>query len=227
MPAGIKAYVRWGCVISALLLCACASPQRPLPVNPSGPEHRERCRLPFPVAPARFISAIEAQLPDGKKMTLIGITVIDPGGRAVRAAIMTIEGLLLFDASTRNDVITLYRALPPFDRPEFKSALLHDVQFLLLPPAGEPQQYGILNNGSSICRYGLADGMTIDVIVHPDNSWELREYKNGSIAARIAKGAAAAGGLPGTVVLQGLQPQPYRLQLCPISAEPAKPGDAK
>jgi len=227
MPAGIKAHVRWCSVISALLLCACASPQRPLPVNPSGTEHRERCRLPFPVAPARFINAIEAQLPDGKKMTLIGITVIDPGERAVRAAIMTIEGLLLFDASTRNDVITLYRALPPFDGPEFRSALLHDVQFLFLPPAGEPQQYGIVNNGSSICRYGLADGMTIDVIVHPDNSWELREYKNGSGSTRTAKGAAAAGGLSGTVVLQGLQPQPYRLQLCPITAETAKPGDAR
>ena len=227
MPARIKAQVRWCCVISALLLCACASPYRPMPVNPSGPEHRERCRLLFPVAPVRFINAIEAQLPDGKKMTLIGITVIDPGGRAVRAAIMTIEGLLLFDASARNDVITLYRALPPFDGPEFRRALLRDVQFLLLPPAGEPQQYGILNNGSSICRYGLADGMAIDVIVHPDNSWELQEYKNGSVATRIAKGTAAAGGLPGIVVLQGLQPQPYSLQLRPISAEPAKPGDAK
>ena len=227
MPDRIKAQARWCCVISALLLCACASLQRPLPVNPSGPEHRERCRLPFPVAPARFINAIEAQLPDGKKMTLIGITVIDPGGRAVRAAIMTIEGLLLFDAATRNDVITLYRALPPFDGPEFRRALLRDVQFLLLPPAGEPQQYGILNNGSSICRYDLADGMAIDVIVHIDNSWELQEYKNGSIATRTAKGTATAGGMPGTVVFQGLQPQPYSLQLRPISAEPAKPDDAK
>ena len=227
MPDRTRATVRWCCAVSALLLCACASLQRPLPVISSGPEHRERCSLPFPVAPVRFISAIEAQLPDGKKMTLIGITVIDPGGRSVRAAIMTIEGLLLFDASTRNDVITLYRALPPFDGPEFRKALLRDVQFLLLTPAGEPQQYGRLDNGSSICRYGLAGGMTIDVIVHPDNSWELREYKNGSVATRIAKGAAAAGGLPGTVVLQGLQPQPYSLQLRPISAEPAKAGDEK
>jgi hypothetical protein len=183
--------------------------------------------LPFPVAPARFINAIEAQLPDGKKMTFIGITVIDPGGRAVRAGIMTIEGLLLFDASTHNGVITLYRALPPFDGSEFMGALLHDVQFLLLPPAGEPQQYGILHSGSSICRYGLDEGMSIDVIVNPDDSWELQEYKNGSVSTCTAKGAAAAGGLPGIVVLQGLQPQPYSLHLRPISAEPAKPGDAK
>jgi hypothetical protein len=227
MPERIKAHVRWCSVISALLLCACASLQRPMPVNPSGTEHRERCGLPFPVAPARFIDAIEAKLPDGKKMTLIGITVIDPAERSVRAAIMTIEGLLLFDASTHNDVITLYRALPPFDGPEFRSALLRDVQFLLLPPAGEPQHCGILNNGSSICRYGLAGGMTIDVVVHPDNSWELQEYRNGSVATRTAKGAAAAGGLPGIVEFQGLQPQPYSLQLRPISAEPAQPGDAK
>jgi hypothetical protein len=227
MPARTSSTVRWCCAVSALLLCACASLQRPLTVIPSGPEHRERCRLPFPVAPVRFISAIEAQLPDGKKMTLIGITVIDPGGRSVRAAIMTIEGLLLFDASACNDEITLYRALPPFDGPEFRSALLHDVQFLLLPPAGELQQYGTLKNGSSICRYGLAGGMAIDVIVHPDNSWELREYKNESGATRIAQGAAAAGGLPGTVVFQGLQPQPYRLHLRPISAGPAKAEDAK
>ncbi len=226
MPAGIKAHIRWCCGISALLLCACASAQRPI-VHPSGPEHRQRCSLPFPVAPSRFINAIEAQLPDGKQMTLIGITVIDPGGRAVRTAIMTIEGLLLFDAATCNDVITLYRALPPFNGPEFRSALLRDVQFLLLAPAGEPQQCGILNNGSSICRYGLTDGMAIDVIVAPDNSWELQEYKNGSGATRTAKGVAAAGGLPGTVVLQVLQPQPYVLQLRAISSEPAKPGDAK
>jgi hypothetical protein len=140
---------------------------------------------------------------------------------------MTIEGLLLFDAATCNDVITLYRALPPFDGPEFRSALLRDVQFLLLAPAGEPQQCGTLNNGSSICRYGLTDGRAMDVIVAPDNSWELQEYKKGSGATRTAKGAAAAGGRPGTVVLQVLQPQPYVLQLRTISAEPAKPGDAK
>ena len=226
MPAGIKAHMRWCCGISALLLCACASAQRPI-VHPSGPEHRQRCSLPFPVAPVRCINAIEAQLPDGKKMTLIGITVSDPGERAVRAAIMTIEGLLLFDAATCNDVITLYRALPPFDGPEFRSALLRDVQFLLLAPACEPQQCGILDNGASICRYGLAGGMAIDVIVAPDNSWELQEYKNGSGAIRTAKGAAAAGGRPGTVVLQVLQPQPYVLQLHSISSEAAKPGDAK
>ena len=226
MPAGIKAHMRWCCGISALLLCACATAERPI-VHPSGPEHRQRCSLPFPVAPVRCINAIEAQLPDGKKMTLIGITVSDPGERAVRAAIMTIEGLLLFDASTRNDVITLYRALPPFDGPEFRSALLRDVQFLLLAPACEPQQCGILDNGASICRYGLAGGMAIDVIVAPDNSWELQEYKKGAGATRTAKGAPAAGGLPGAAVLQGLQPQPYVLQLRPISSEPAKPGDAK
>jgi hypothetical protein len=139
---------------------------------------------------------------------------------------MTIEGLLLFDASTRKDVITVYRALPPFDGPEFRNALLRDVQFLLLAPAVEPQQCGIVDNGSSICRYGLSDGISIDVIVAPDTSWELREYKNGAGATRTAKGAAA-GGLPGAVVLNGLQPQPYSLQLRTISAEPAQPGDAK
>ena len=226
MRAGRKACMRWCCAISGFLLCACAAAQRPI-IQPSGPEHWQRCSLPFPVAPVRFINAIEAQLPDGKKMTLIGITVIDPAGRAVRAALMTIEGLLLFDAAACNGVITLYRALPPFDGPEFRSALLHDVQFLLLAPAGEPRELGTVQSGSSICRYDLTGGMEIDVIVAPDNSWELQEYKNGAGVTRTAKGAAAAAGLPGTVVLQGLQPQPYSLQLRSISAEPANPGDAK
>ena len=225
MQAEINALIRWCCGIS-VLLCACASAQRPI-ILPAGSEHRQRCSLPFPVAPVRFINAIEARLPDGKKMTLIGITVIDPGGRAVRAAIMTIEGLLLFDAAAGNGGIILYRALPPFDGPEFRSALLRDVQFLLLAPAGEPRQCGIVQSGASICRYGLSGGMTIDIIVNPDNSWELQEYKNGPGAIRTAKGAAAVGGLPGAVDVLVLQPQPYSLQLRTISAEPAQPGDAK
>jgi len=70
-------------------------------------------------------------------------------------------------------------------------------------------------------------GTPIDVIVHPDNRWELQEYKNESGATRTAKSAAAAGGLPDAAVLQMLAPQPYNLQRHPIGSEPANPADTK
>ncbi len=223
----IKVHMRLCCLFLSLLLTACTLPQRPMSINPAGTEHQQRCMLPFSFTPTRYINAIEAQLPDGRSMTLIGITVINPTERTVRVGIVTIEGLLLFDASTHNGDITLYRSLSPFDGSEFRNALLDDVQFILLPPAGEIQQFGISTSGSSICRYVSDGDMTIDIIVHQDDSWELQKFKNGSVPICVAKGSAKSGDLPGIVVLQGLQPRRYRLQLRPISVEPAGPCDAQ
>jgi len=208
---------------AAVLLPACAGPRhiRPEPINPA------LCRLPFSSTGCRYVHSLDAELPGGARMTVIGVSVIDPAADTIQAAIMTLEGLVLFDATASGDGVQVHRALPPFDAPRFAEGLMQDVRFIFMFPAGAPKTTGRLDDGSSVCRYQDNFGMTVDVITHPGQGWEVEQYSVLGKKLRSLKIDPLKNGVPGMLEFEALSPKPYALHMKLISAEPVASGDVK
>jgi hypothetical protein len=211
------------CVLAAALLPACTGPRhiRPEPVNPA------LCRLPFSSTNCRYIHSLDAELPGGARMTVMGVSVVDPAADTIQAAIMTLEGLVLFDATAAGSIMQVHRALPPFDAPRFAEGLMRDVRFIFIFPAGKPNATGRLDDGSSVCRYQDTVGTTTDVIARPGLGWEVDQYSVLGKRLRSLKIDPLQNGVPGSLEFEALSPKPYALHMKLISAEPIASGDVK
>lgn len=185
-----------GAVISGcLLLPACGGkslpvvlPQQAAAVDP------HRCAAPFPAGDWQLVHSIEATLPGGHRAFLIGVSVISSAERSIHSVIMTVEGLVLFDARDDGEV-TVRRAVAPFDRKGFAAGLMQDVRLVFFSPPGLPDLSGDLADGSVACRYRVSDGGVIDVVVHEDGSWKILRYDRNNRLTRSVSGryAFAAG----------------------------------
>jgi hypothetical protein len=214
--------VLW-CALAVALLPACAGPRhlRNEPINPAV------CRLPFTSTSCRYVHALDAELPGGERMTVMGVSVIDPEADTVQAAIMTLEGLVLFDATASGGSMQVHRAVPPFDGQQFAEGLIQDVRFIFMCPAGAPTTTGRLDDGSSVCRYHDNFNMTVDVIVHPGRGWEVEQFSAFGKKLRSLKIDALKNGIPGMLEFEAFSPKPYALHMKLISAEPVMPGGTK
>ena len=214
--------VLW-CALAAAMLPACAGPRhiRPEPVNPA------LCRLPFSSTSCRYIHGLDAELPGGARMTVMGVSVVDPETDTIQAAIMTLEGLVLFDATASGSSIKVHRALPPFDGPQFAEGLMKDVRFIFMFPAGGPKTTGRFDDNSTVCRYQDNFGMTVDVIAHPGHGWKVEQYSILGKKLRTLKISALKNGVPGMLEFEAFSPKPYALHMKLISAEPVPPAEKK
>lgn len=167
---------------AALVLSSCASLPPLEPLDPSGQAALlARCRAPFLRAKYRLMHSIEATMPTGETGHLIGVTVADPAMRTLHSALMTIEGLVLFEARF-DKAITVDRALPPFDSPSFAEGLMDDISLMLFTPE-EPFAEAGTNKGEPLCRY-RGRGGTIDVIANSNRGFTVRRYGTSSSLMR-------------------------------------------
>ena len=148
------------------------------------PGIEERCSIPFPVGEWQFIHSIEALMPGGRETVVIGIIDISPGSGTIHCVIVTIEGLVLFDALYDKKII-INRGIHPFGSTEFARGLVNDIKLMFFRPAGELIGTGVPANGSSVCRYGDNGGPVIDVITNQDQTWEIRKYMNNSLSRSV------------------------------------------
>jgi hypothetical protein len=206
-------------VLTAVLLPACTGPRsiRPDLVNP------ELCRLPFYGTPRRYIHVLDAELPGGVCMTVIGVSVIDPESETLQAAIMTLEGLVLFDATASSSTLRVHRALPPFDGDLFAAGLMRDVRFIFMLPADPPKVTGIADDGASVCRYQDTLGNTLDVVVHPGNDWVIEQYSSFGKKLRSLRFDTLKNGIPSMLEFEAFSPTPYALHMRLLSVEPVSP----
>lgn len=93
----------------------------------------QKCRAIFPQGKWQITHAIEAAYPGGGETLLMGVTVIDASPRTIAAALMTVEGVVLLQASL-DKTLTVQRALPPFDREGFAAGLLADIRLMFMEP---------------------------------------------------------------------------------------------
>jgi hypothetical protein len=216
------------CLLTALLflMASCAGApgpaviQQPLPLEVDD----TRCRVPFPHGKWEFVHSIQAALSGGPTVTMIGVTALDSTTGTVACALMTVEGMVLFEARYDGE-IQIGRAVPPFDSTAFARGLINDIRFMFLPPEGRPVAWGRSEAGAFICRYETTDAMTVDIIIHGDRGWEIRQYDRDNRSIRSLKRDPHSPGsaeektpIPARLRLTASGPAEYALTLDLIEA---------
>ncbi|MCP4694087.1 MAG: hypothetical protein GY859_38990, partial [Desulfobacterales bacterium] len=170
-------------ILLALLILSCAR----LPgIEPSDPGRLLAGAAPFPERPSRFVHAIEAAMARGKSSFLMGVTRVDPGEESIHCVLMTIEGLVMFEARFQGEMV-VERAISPFDSAHFARGLMEDVRLIFFKPGGAPLISGNLEDGAPARRHETPDGNIVDVIARGENLWEIRQYKRRGAIRREVK----------------------------------------
>jgi hypothetical protein len=102
----------------------------------------------------QFVHSIETTMPGGQKGLVMGVTVISSRDKTVQCVIMTIEGMVVF----------------------FAEGLIRDIQLIFFMPQGLLVETGKDKDGASICRYRKSDGRIVDLVIHGDRSWQIKQY---------------------------------------------------
>jgi hypothetical protein len=177
--------LRWFCrgihpPVVLLLFFGCATLPEISPVVPleseRGAARIRACEGVFPPVPARFVHSVETDFGGGRKGMMLGVTLVRPGERKIRAVLMTIEGLVMFDGRWEAGNATIDRGVPPLDSPHFARGLLEDIGLVFLPPEGTPTAVGFAEDGAPVCRYERDGRETVDVIAGPDGAWRIHRY---------------------------------------------------
>lgn len=176
------------CALVFIASCADLPKIRPA-TDPDTRAVRTGCCTVFPSGKWRFIHSIEAELPGGRQGFVLGVTVISAASQTIECVIMSIEGFVFFDACL-DKKLTINRAVYPFDNKAFAEGLMQDIELIFFKPAGPLSEFGLLKNGFPLCRYHLIDGGVIDMIIPPDNSWEIRQYNKDRRLTRTVKAMA-------------------------------------
>jgi hypothetical protein len=202
-----------------LTVAACTGLKPLTPLDPARKQDvLEGCRRPFLPEKYRLVHALETVMPDGAKGTAIGVLVADPRTRAFRTALMTIEGLVLFDAEAGEN-LTVHRAIPPFDAPAFAEGLAEDIRLAFFAPGGEPTAWGEGEEGAPACRFEHADGRLVEVMTMKNGGMGIRLYGAGQgLLKRVKITLSEKPGLADTLEILGGWP-PYTLRLRLLESE--------
>lgn len=208
-----------------LLAVGCSGLPRVYPTG-AAPEHqiRRACEAVFPKGSWQLLHSIETTLPGGRKGFVMGLSVISAADRSARCVIMTMEGLVLFDAAD-DGRLSVKRAVAPFDAEGFAAGLMNDIRLVFFRPAGTPIESGRLKNGASICRYRGPDGGIVDVLIRTDGSWEIQRYDRRLHLIRTVKGLGPTdeAGIFDRIELVARGSSRYALVMDLVEAVPLKP----
>ena len=145
------------------------------------------CPSPFLKEKYRLIHAIEVQMAGATRSAIIGVTLADPATRAVSCAILTAEGMVLFEADADAGLLNIRRALPPFDSISFAKNMIDDIKLIFLSPEGKIYQLGTLPDGANVCRWREENGDWIDVSAHREGNIDIQRYSAGGGLKRHVK----------------------------------------
>jgi len=211
-------------IVAVFFPCACSAP----PVlNPAAPAQADlltrTCLSRFPSGSFAVVHAIEASLPLENASTVVGVSSWEEGTRTLSAALLIPEGIALFEASRfGGGNVSVTRALPPLDRPDFADGLFDDLDFMYFPP-GEGSDArsgsavipaaGHYPDGRSVCRWEL-DGHFVDLVPGEDGSFSLSEYRgSGEPFRRYEAGPVlSAAGFPVTSSFHRAGPAGYSMR---------------
>lgn len=188
------------------------------------------CPSPFLKEKYQLIHAIEITAAGNVQGGIIGITVADPSTRFVSSAIMTAEGMVLFEAQSGGEKLSVLRALPPFDSGDIAKNMIDDIKLIFFPPQGLMQQKGNLPDGSIACRWQEANGDFIDVIANTPEITEIKKYSACGSLKRHIKLTRTLGNAYSSIQLRGSEMVDYTLLMTLIEAQRAEgelPGNEK
>jgi len=209
-----------------LMALSCAGCSQLPPVTPApvpgkhGPQ--DVCQGAFLHTPWQLYHSITARMPGGQQAVLTGVTIVRPGEGTLRAVLMTLEGLVLFDGEYA-DRIVVHRALGPFARPGFARGLLADVGMLFVAPREAPEICGADARRRLVCRTALARGGWLDITADPEAGWILKRYNEQRQQERIVTGTPGLEtplARASAITLIATGSQSYRLDLKLVDAVP-------
>lgn len=216
--------IRWLIALPLLLFaaaCAQLPELRPTQENPA--VSMDRCTRIYPHGHWQFLHAIEADLPNGRRQTLMGLSQVSSEKRTGQFVMMTLEGLVLFEAHL-NGELDIKRAVPPFDRPGMAAGIIEDLRLIFFSPGTAPIRTGTATDGATVCRFALPDGGTQDIVVSNEGAWSLDRYNSRGSMVRSVQPLGDPGltgnGMAREILLEAPGPVGYRLKISLIEAKP-------
>ncbi|TKB28261.1 hypothetical protein FCL47_01840 [Desulfopila sp. IMCC35006] len=178
------------------------------------------CADIFPQGKWQFVHSIEFTMKDGAGPPVIGVTTID--GSTIGCALVTVEGLTLFEAVYRGkESVEIRRAIPPFDKPGFARGLIGDIRAIFQPPSGTVLT-GQSADAAPVCRYKDVRGGVVDVERTADDCWQINGYSaellQRSIIGRSCR-KKGSGNIPEYLELKTYGRNGYTLKMTLIRAD--------
>lgn len=183
------------------------------------------CTAIFPKGKWQFVHAVEILPPMGSKQTVLGIVQLSSEHRTIHSVLMTIEGLVIFEADYDGKV-SVQRAVPPLDSPGMANGILHDISLLFLMPEQPCTDAGPSKDAAWICRYPYAGKGNEDIVLESERHREIRCYnKRHRLMRKITLMTGenqCAGGweLPSNIVLKAYGLGGYEIKMNLIEATP-------
>lgn len=205
-------------LIGSFLLMSCAVLPAILPPADSAGKIFA-CPSPFLVEKTRLIHAIEVRAAGKTQTVMIGVTMIDPATRTISSALMSAEGMSLFEASSGPAGLQISRALPPLNAEDFAQNMISDIDLIFLAPRETIAQKGVLTSGEGVCRRHREEGGWIDVMSDSNSRIHIRRYTEGGSLERNVILAGNADSAYASIELQTTQ---YTLIMTLIESESVK-----
>ena len=180
------------------------------PVSPTD-QKAFTCPSPFLKEKRRLVHAIEPHIAGRAQGAMIGVTLADPSTRFISCAVITAEGMTLFEAESRQGELKVKRALPPFDSADFAKNIIDDIHLIFFAPEGKIQNKGNLPDGATACRYREKNGDWIDVISMKSEGAQIKRYSASGALKRTIKFSNAQKNIYKRIELQANEQFNYSL----------------
>jgi hypothetical protein len=182
---------------------------------------------PFLKTPWRLVHRIESRWPGGAKAYMLGVVTLKPSSGQTACAVLTLEGLLLFQAVHDGRQLQVTRALAPFDQPALAERMIADIRLVFVAPPAPPVAMGRDSAGRFTRRYTGPEGL-VDVAREPaPDAFEIRRYDaDGRLIRRVRlttcrpPGASGDTQVPCRITLEGLGAAAYHLEMDLVEAAP-------
>ena len=214
-------------LLCCVAITACTTLKTLRPLSPEEQSHAlKACTEPFPGSAFRAIHKLSFTFSGNRYSSFIGVTVADQEQDRIRSALVSAEGVTVFDAVYQKGEITIHRWMLPGDAAVFGSGLFEDVRFIFLRPAGENPAIGLRQDGQVVCRFFSKD-MTIEVVPsRGDTVYELKRTDlNGETIKTLHMQGPFMHGFAKTMTLQSLRKPDYSLVLELLEEEPLLVSD--
>ena len=208
-------------ILTIFLLSCQTLPLINAPVSPAN-EKALTCPSPFLKEKYRLVHAIETRVAGDTQSAIIGVTLADPSTRFISCAIMTAEGIVLFEAESGPGALKVTRALPPFDSMDFAKNMIEDIKLIFFAPEGKIQKKDNLPDGAAVCRYLEENGDWIDVITDKSEGTAIKRYSSAGILKRQVKFNKTTGNIYQSIELQANETLNYSLLMTLIEAQPVE-----
>jgi hypothetical protein len=202
-------------LVLALTACAAAPSYKPLS-SQSG----VACPGIFPPKAFRVIHEIMFKNASIGKGVFIGAAKVEPQKDALHAVLMSVEGMVLFEAEYESGDIKITSAFPPLNNSAFAKGLMADVLFVLLKPAGKPIEQGLDGKGLTTCRWKVEADAVLETALTADGAVRIRLYGGDKHAAKEAMAWPPFDrGMPSRIYMKALSPSNYTIELTLIEME--------